>query len=437
MSDIAIRVENLGKKYHIGAAQKKHDSLYDMLYEVATTPFRRAKKLLSGQATGAAELDEEIWALKDISFEVERGEVVGIIGHNGAGKSTLLKILSRITEPTEGMVEIYGRVGSLLEVGTGFHPELTGRENIYLNGSVLGMSRDEIDRKFDEIVDFSGVERFIDTPIKHYSSGMSVRLAFSVAAHLEPEILVVDEVLSVGDAAFQRKSLGKMDDVAKAGRTVLFVSHHIGMINRLCERVILLDKGKIREDGNTSQVMDIYLLNDRHGAVTLFDEKDTDAYFTSVSVRNSSGVDVEEISVVDNFTVNLTYTLQRNIRGAEVSISLRDRMGNKIFGSHLRESHDSKELSKGSYQASVQIPSNFIAPGVYTIEAALHIPNVTMFHHVKPGHNFRILETGSSHAKYMGADIGYILVELPWKTRKMSDSAVSLEEQSLGSRREL
>ena len=200
-----------------------------------------------------------IWALKDVSFDINRGEVVGIIGRNGAGKSTLLKILSEITEPTEGRVEIHGRVGSLLEVGTGFHPELTGRENVYLNGAILGMKRAEIERKFDEIVAFAEVEKFIDTPVKHYSSGMYLRLAFAVAAHLEPEILIVDEVLAVGDAAFQKKCLGKMAGVAKEGRTVLFVSHNMPAITRLCERAILLDEGRLLQDGVSHQVVKAYL----------------------------------------------------------------------------------------------------------------------------------------------------------------------------------
>ncbi len=258
MTDIAIRTENLSKQYRIGGPQGRYKTIRESLIEAVQSPFRRAAKLLRGQAYGAAEMDETIWALKDVSFEVKRGEVMGIIGRNGAGKTTLLKVLSRITEPTEGHAEIHGRVGSLLEVGTGFHPELTGRENIYLNGAILGMKRAEIERKFDEMVAFAEIEKFIDTPVKHYSSGMHVRLAFAVAAHLEPEILLVDEVLAVGDAAFQKKCLGKMGDVAEGGRTVLFVSHQMNQIRRLCQRCIWLDVGGVRMIGPTVEVVSAY-----------------------------------------------------------------------------------------------------------------------------------------------------------------------------------
>jgi lipopolysaccharide transport system ATP-binding protein len=258
-SGIALRVESVSKRYFIGARQAAYQTLREQLVRSFSAPFRRTRDLLRGHATGAAELSEEIWALKDISFEVPRGEVLGIIGQNGAGKSTLLKILSRITEPTEGYADIGGRMSSLLEVGTGFHPELTGRENTYLNGAILGMKRAEIDEKYDEIVDFSGVEKFIDTPVKHYSTGMRVRLAFAVAAHLEPEILVIDEVLSVGDAAFQQKCLGKMDNVARSGRTVLFVSHNLPMVEHLCGRALLLREGRLVEEGSPAKVIGSYL----------------------------------------------------------------------------------------------------------------------------------------------------------------------------------
>ena len=257
MNDAAVRVENLSKQYRIGVRQERYRTLRDTVTDLLKAPFRRLAATMRGQAPVAS--SETIWALKGISLEIESGEVLGIIGPNGAGKTTLLKILSRITEPTEGRFELHGRVGSLLEVGTGFHPELTGRENIYLNGAILGMKRREIDRKFDEILAFSEVEKFMDTPVKRYSSGMRVRLAFSVAAHLEPEILLVDEVLSVGDAAFQRKCLGKMGNVAQEGRTVLFVSHNMGAVQSLCDRVIWLNDGEIREEGDPGQVVSNYL----------------------------------------------------------------------------------------------------------------------------------------------------------------------------------
>ena len=259
MSDVAIRVEGLSKQYRIGGPQASYKTLRESVVGAARAPIRRAGRLLRGEA--ATDHQETIWALKDVSFEVKHGEVLGIIGRNGAGKSTLLKVLSRITAPTEGTVDLYGRVGSLLEVGTGFHPELTGRENIYLNGAILGMKRAEIDQKFDEIVAFAELEKFLDTPVKHYSSGMYVRLAFAVAAHLDPEILLVDEVLAVGDAAFQKKCLGKMGEVAGEGRTVLFVSHNMGAVENLCSRSLLLSRGSNVLDGSSQSVVDYYLTN--------------------------------------------------------------------------------------------------------------------------------------------------------------------------------
>jgi lipopolysaccharide transport system ATP-binding protein len=259
MSNLAIQVGNLSKQYRIGKRKAPYHSLRETLTHSVTGLPRRLASMFQGSAVGPSGGDDTIWALKDVSFEIERGEVVGIIGRNGAGKSTLLKILSRITEPTAGFAEIRGRVGSLLEVGTGFHPELTGRENIYLNGAILGMRKAEIERKFDEIVAFAEVETFIDTPVKHYSSGMYLRLAFAVAAYLEPEILIVDEVLAVGDANFQRKCLDKMQDVGQEGRTVLLVSHNMSAINRMCSRAVLISEGKIVKDGPSTEVVSVYL----------------------------------------------------------------------------------------------------------------------------------------------------------------------------------
>jgi lipopolysaccharide transport system ATP-binding protein len=259
MSEIAVRVEGLGKRYKLGPAER-YRNLRDTLADTFTAPFRWFRR---GRSADAAE--QIFWALKDISFDVQRGDVIGIIGRNGAGKSTLLKVLSRITEPTTGQADIHGRIASLLEVGTGFHPELTGRENIYLNGAILGMKKAEIRRKFDEIVAFSEVEKFLDTPVKHYSSGMYVRLAFAVAAHLEPEILIVDEVLAVGDAAFQKKCLRRMGQVAGEGRTVLFVSHNMTAIQSLCTRAILLRGGRMIGDGPTHDIVVQYLSTDNDG----------------------------------------------------------------------------------------------------------------------------------------------------------------------------
>ncbi len=259
-SDVVIRADGLGKKYLIGhqAERERYTALRDVITRNARNLSRSVSDLFAGRPNVSGDAVEEFWALKDISFEIKRGDVVGVIGRNGAGKSTLLKVLSRITEPTEGRVEIRGRVASLLEVGTGFHPELTGRENIYLNGAILGMTRAEIKRKFDEIVAFAEVEKFLDTPVKRYSSGMYVRLAFAVAAHMEPEILVVDEVLAVGDAEFQKKCIGKMEDVAQEGRTIIFVSHQLDAVSRLCHRVIVMHRGALVCSGPTAEVIQGY-----------------------------------------------------------------------------------------------------------------------------------------------------------------------------------
>jgi len=266
MTGTAIKVENLSKRYRIGqyvGSGAQYKTLRESLTNAVSAPLRRLKSIskfeIRNSKSDTPQSDRFIWALRDVSFEVKQGEVLGIIGRNGAGKSTLLKVLTRITEPTDGRAELNGRVGSLLEVGTGFHPELTGRENVYLSGAILGMGRKEIDKKFDEIVDFSGVETYIDTPVKRYSSGMRVRLGFAVAAHLEPEILLIDEVLAVGDAAFQKKCLGKMGSVAKEGRTVLFVSHNMGAIENLCEKAMLLDSGSVVMQSNATKTIQYYL----------------------------------------------------------------------------------------------------------------------------------------------------------------------------------
>ncbi|MEM7116213.1 MAG: ABC transporter ATP-binding protein [Chloroflexota bacterium] len=331
MNDIAIRAENLSKLYQIGALQTRPDSLRETL----TNFFRRS--------ASESKKDTDLWALKDISFEVSRGEVIGVVGHNGSGKSTLLKLLSRITEPTTGRATIHGRVGSLLEVGTGFHPELTGRENIYMNGAMLGMKRAEINRKFDEIVAFAEIEKFIDTPVKRYSSGMYVRLAFAVAAHLEPEILLVDEVLAVGDIAFQRKCLGKMEDVAKNGRTILFVSHNTAAVENLCTRTLLLQEGHLRAIGKTTEVLNEYLYRaventsslPYHVNPSLMHSHQTDGsqqfVIENIELLDLKRNPVQDIATGDSFVLRLHYQAKRKFVAPAFEISIRNQYGIELI----------------------------------------------------------------------------------------------------------
>ncbi len=378
MSNIAIRVEGLGKMYRIGGKQERYRTLRDTLTDAFAAPFRRASSLLRGQAYGAAGLNETIWALKDVSFEVKHGEVVGIIGRNGAGKSTLLKILSRITEPTEGYADVYGRVGSLLEVGTGFHPELTGRENIYLNGAILGMSRAEIDRKFDEIVAFAEIEKFIDTPVKHYSSGMGLRLGFAVAAHLEPEILVVDEVLAVGDAQFQKKCLGKMSEVAE-GRTVLFVSHNMDAVLSLCSKACVLDKGVVTFKGSVSDAVEIYYSNtlDRSsGKAThvIYEDlipSDSAAVFR-VEVLDRFRKPLSIIYTWDEIVLRIHYISPANISNGSIVLDIRERKGQRLA---VMDSGLKVPIRKGIHHVDCIIPRIPLSSGEYYISIGVAISN--------------------------------------------------------------
>lgn len=337
MNDYVIRAEHIGKKYYIGR-KEKYKTIRETLVQAISAPVQRARRLLHGESTGAAGLDKEIWALHDVSFDIHHGEVVGIIGHNGAGKSTLLKILSRITEPTTGRARIRGRVGSLLEVGTGFHPELTGRENIYLNGAILGMRKVDIERRFDEIVEFAETEEFLDTPVKHYSSGMYVRLAFAVAAHLEPEVLLVDEVLAVGDLAFQKKCLGKMGDVAKSGRTVLFVSHSMAAISALCTRAFLLDRGRLIYSGDVADVINHYLeMTLESAAIPLRERSDRQGNgrlrFTDISFLNGDGNLTEAAVSGKPLTIHLKYATSdgRPARNVDVDVAFYGAYGQLLF----------------------------------------------------------------------------------------------------------
>jgi lipopolysaccharide transport system ATP-binding protein len=320
MSDTAIRVEKLSKKYSLGAAQVPYNTLRDHLVEGIKSLLKREQHPSQDASI--------FWALKDISLEIKQGEVVGIIGRNGAGKSTLLKILARITVPTSGAAEIHGRVGSLLEVGTGFHGELTGRENTYLNGAILGMAKKEIDRKFDEIVAFAEVERFVDTPVKHYSSGMYLRLAFAVAAHLEPEILLVDEVLAVGDITFQRKCLGKMGDVAKQGRTILFVSHNMAAVESLCSTAYLLENGRLVESGTTKTVIDAYLSSIPalcHTPLECRTDREGDGRlrFTDIEFRSDEGIPTDVVQAGKTLLISVAYaSTSDTMKNVEVSIDI-------------------------------------------------------------------------------------------------------------------
>lgn len=367
MSDTAIRVEGLSKQYRIGGKPRGYKTLRDVLSETASKPIRAARALLNRKREDSTE--GLFWALKDVSFDVKHGDVVGIVGRNGAGKSTLLKVLSRITEPTEGYAEIAGRVGSLLEVGTGFHPELTGRENIHLNGAILGMKRAEIAKKFDEIVAFAEIEKFIDTPVKHYSSGMYLRLAFSVAAQLEPEILLIDEVLAVGDAAFQKKCLGKMGEVANKGRTVFFVSHNLAAVAQLCRKAIWLDRGKLRKIGTPSEVITSYLAEDSKGRAERRWNYPGDAPGDE-RVRLLAGRALQQGQVADVVDINvpieieIDFLVQKDASNLISGISIYTAEGLCAFNScDWRPS----ELRAGKYRKRVTLPAPLLSEGRFDV----------------------------------------------------------------------
>lgn len=401
-----IKVENLSKSYIIGhESRERYTTLRDQM----------AKKAKSWFSFGGSEkikhTTEEFWALKDINFEINQGDRVGIIGRNGAGKSTLLKILSRITEPTTGKITISGRVASLLEVGTGFHPELTGRENIFLNGAILGMSRAEIRKKFDEIVDFAEVEKFLDTPVKRYSSGMYVRLAFAVAAHLEPEILIVDEVLAVGDAQFQKKCLGKMEDVSKNdGRTVLFVSHNMGVIAQLCQNGILLNKGELMCNTDIQKVLSRYHELDKTNSTQNYSNKAVDD-FHIISV-NYNQIDLSSyFKFSDEILINIVVRLPRNINGLHLGIVVIDKWKRKIFTT-INQIKKRNEFDTQSF--SVKIPSNLLLGGQYSLDVATFIPNGIVYHYLNDICPFQIEDTESDMALFGAADVGVVNVKCKW-----------------------
>jgi lipopolysaccharide transport system ATP-binding protein len=396
MNKVTIRVENMSKHYRLGQ-REPYKALREVLPGLMRAPARLFRERLPGTGSGNAAEDgsgrERLWALRDVSFEVQEGEVVGIIGRNGAGKSTLLKILSRITLPAQGCATLYGRVGSLLEVGTGFHPELTGRENIYLNGAILGMKRAEIEQKFAEIVDFAEVEKFLDTPVKRYSSGMYVRLAFAVAAHLEPEILIVDEVLAVGDAAFQRKCMGKMDDVAQQGRTILFVSHNMNAIQRLCTRALLFEQGRLVQDGPTGEVVSLYMAEGtgEAGPGSWLDTGEASRKGSGqarvTGIRYSSASEAARSQPYSDGPLEVSFQI---ISDAErpvgsLAVILYDRLGTKLVNADTISLGETIHLREGLNQVDLRIERLHLNPGSYILGWWLADPLGRTFDFVENG----------------------------------------------------
>ena len=425
MTDIAVRVESLSKQYRIGGPQARYNTIREALMNMAAAPARRLRRL--GQPSPE---NETIWALKDVTFDVKKGEVVGIIGRNGAGKTTLLKILSRITEPTEGYAEIKGRVGSLLEVGTGFHPELTGRENIYLNGAILGMKRAEIDERFDEIVAFSEIEKFLDTPVKRYSSGMYVRLAFAVAAHLEPEILLVDEVLAVGDVAFQKKCLGKMGDVATEGRTVLFVSHNMAAVSQLCPRAILIEGGRVRHVGSVGRVVRRYLVSEGGR----FDSIDLTAYslrrgtqevvFAWAQLRDWQQKPCRQFSIGDDMTIAFGMRPAGVHRGkrVKVAVQLRTSDGTQLCNMVDVDSGFEIQRLRGQETLAVTLRDMRFYPDTYYVSFWIgSVTSTETFDHVQDCLSFEIVDGGGLTTRRLPRQAGLLFLTPEW--RRMQDAA--------------
>jgi lipopolysaccharide transport system ATP-binding protein len=415
MSEAVIKVEHLGKKFIIGhQSSARYTSLRDVVANNAKGVIRRAKQLVK-QEKRDVDTTEEFWALKDLNFEIQAGDRVGIIGRNGAGKSTLLKILSRITDPTEGRITIRGRVASLLEVGTGFHPELSGRENIFLNGAILGMSRAEIREKFDEIVAFAEIERFLDTPVKRYSSGMYVRLAFAVAAHLEPEILIVDEVLAVGDAQFQKKCLGKMEDVSRNdGRTILFVSHNMGVVSQLCNKAFLLKQGRVAATGKVTEIIDQYISASDTGSV-VYEAASLSKpnQFIKLFTAALDGTPRTDFAFDENIVIHFTFKCEYNVQNQQIGIGLDDKHNNRIFT--VVKPVNIFSTNEGIYSGSVTLPASLIAPKFYSFVFAIWTQAGEVFDLVENACRVRIHDNGTELASYEGNEYGSVIINPVWK----------------------
>lgn len=422
MSDIVIQADNIGKKYMIAhQTHRNYVALRDVITEKAKTLSRRFLTPLNNRKTNSPL--EDFWALKNISFDIKQGECIGIIGHNGAGKSTLLKILSRITEPTTGRIRIKGLVGSLLEVGTGFHPELTGRENIFLNGAILGMSKSEIKNKFDKIVDFAEVEKFLDTPVKRYSSGMYVRLAFAVAAHIETDILLVDEVLAVGDIEFQKKCLGKMQDVGeKEGRTVLFVSHNLQMINQLCLRSILLDKGSLIANDKTNIIIDRYtetitpseISKDLSNPKFRSPNSLENSFFkwTHIKIFNSEKGLSSEIKFGEPFEIILSGFAAQKCKNLRIGFGIINKLSGVVFNSHYIFDGSTNILPEGKSVLRIEINPNILAPGYYSLNIGAVGYRVT--DRLLDCFGFKIQEIGVTSDKVWNSSFKRGVVDFPW-----------------------
>ena len=432
MAEIVIKVENLSKAYQIGqigtgTISRDLERFWTTKVRGKEDPFLKIGEINDRSTKGGSDI---VWSLKDINFEINQGDAVGIIGRNGAGKSTLLKLLSRVTSPTTGQIKVKGRIASLLEVGTGFHPELSGRENIYLNGAILGMRKKEITRKLEEIIDFSGVERYVDTPVKRYSSGMYVRLAFAVAAHLESEILIVDEVLAVGDAEFQKKCLGKMGDISKGeGRTVLFVSHNMAAVKSLCSTVLILENGKVIFNGETDQATALYLNSGNSASDSnelneyIQNQKDDSLLLTKVLVnQNNSSADHIFYSNLEVF-IQIEYEVLKDVLGLRVGFDLIDLSSGAVIFRTFEDDELKKAetVLKGKYVLRTTIPKNFLKGGLFAIKLAIGIHNVRWI--VFDDNlivRFSVTNIGGLNSAFLDTRPGFIMPNLQWEKNKIT-----------------
>ena len=442
----AISVENMSKLYRLGVEQQSEDNMSTAVASFFRNPlanYRKYRSLYDFSDVDVAHLEDGtesgsrgdiLWALRDVSFDVPQGEILGIVGHNGAGKSTLLKVLSRITAPTSGRAQIKGRVGSLLEVGTGFHQELTGRENVYLNGTILGLRKREVDKIFDEIVDFAGVDKFLDTPVKRYSSGMKVRLGFAVAAHLDPEVLIVDEVLAVGDADFKRKCLGKMEAIGKSGRTIIFVSHNMPQITRLCNRVLMMENGQVIKDGGPHEVVEAYLSSGKRRVATFEWPDLTDApggdiaRLRSISVRDRNGKISESFDIREPVTLRIEFDCLKSGHELLPGFSICNEEMQILFSSiDIEPKWAGKERSPGRYVAEITIPGNLLAEGTMLVNTAVRQwkPAQTLEYFVPEAIAFQVIDSfegDSARGQYPGDLAGVIRPKLEWRTERTGDA---------------